>query len=117
MVEILKADLLPQHFAFVSLDEKSALFTLDRGLVIQKQGIRGNPHVFVELRIWFKPQTEQLEVSASEEVVAEFPPSRLPVRSQKELENLQRLLDSVRADVEARQVPGDSAAKRDSSHS
>ncbi len=103
-----------ENFSFVSADGSAVLFTLDRGVVVQEGG-RVAPHVVLELRVGFKPQSEGLEVTAWEEVVADFPSSRQRVRSPKELENLQRLLDKIRADLEAQSAGGDSGIKRDSS--
>jgi len=116
VVELLKAELLPQGFALESANDKGALFTLDRGMVAQR-GNRLVPfaHVVLELQFRFKQKSEDLAVSASEEAVGERGQRlefRKPVESQRN--NLQRLLDSVRADLE-RAAPGDTAAKRDSS--
>ena len=57
VLDLLRAELLPQSFVLVSADEKGALFTLDRGLVIQDRG-RGNAHVILELRVRYKPQAD-----------------------------------------------------------
>src|SRR5438132_6657590 len=46
VVELLKAELLPQGFALESANDKGALFTLDRGMVAQ----RGNR--LVPLHTW-----------------------------------------------------------------
>ena len=86
VVDLLKADLIPQGFKLENASEKSALFTLDRGNVIQRDG--RIVHVVIELR--------------------------RAVESQVERSSLQRLLEKVRADIEARPVPRDSSAKRDS---
>jgi hypothetical protein len=114
VVEVLKKDLLPQGFKFASGDEKAALFTLDRGVVIQERGA-GTAHVILELRVRFKPQVQDLEVTATEEVLDVLLRSRRAVRSQAELNNLQRLLDSIRIDLESRPASSDSAVRRDSS--
>jgi hypothetical protein len=107
VVEVLKGELLPQGFQLVRADEKSALFALDRGMVMQQgSGFRGSPvHIVLEFAIRFKERKEGLQVNASEEVVgnprssAEF---RKPVESRAERDNMQRLLDSVRESLEAR---------------
>ena len=116
VVEILKTELVPQGFKFLSADEKSSLFILDRGVVVQERG-RGTTHVILELRFWFKPRPEGLEVRSGEEVTdALYRTARKTVRSPAELNNLQRLLDQIRSDLEARPARPDSGAKGDSSH-
>jgi len=119
VVAVLNADLQPQGFALVKADDKTALFTLDRGMVAQ-QGGRGAVHVILELRFRFKAKSEGLQVTASEEVVGGAGTTleyRKPVESRVERQNLQRLLDKAREGLEARPASGDSAASRDSSPS
>src|SRR2546422_9462012 len=72
VVERLRAKLLPQGFALESANDKSALFTLDRGTVAQQ----GNPlvpfvHVVLELQFRFKQKSDDLSVTAKEEAVGE----------------------------------------------
>src|SRR6266702_8154358 len=90
----------------------SALFTLDRGMVGQRQG--GAIHVVLELQFSFKQKSDGLVVRADEVVVGQAGTSfenRKPVESRVERDNLQRLLDSVRARIEA---TADSAGRHDS---
>ena len=117
VVEHLRTQLLPQGFKLESTNNKNALFTLDRGLVAQ----RGNPavpvvHVVIELQFRFKQKADGLSVTANEEAVGERGRPlefRKPVES--EHDNLQRLLEAVRAELEAAVPPSDTVAKRDSS--
>src|SRR2546426_6315443 len=112
VVDVLKTYLLPQAFKFESADDKAALFSLDRGIVVQ-QGGHGTSHVMLELRVRFKPESQDLEVTAWEEVFdVGFPTTRRTVRSRAELDNLQHLLDKVKDDLEAHPGP---TVKRDSS--
>ncbi len=116
VVERLKTDVLPQGFTLRNAGDKSALFALDRGNVIQRDG--RVVHVVLELTVRFKHKDEGLEVTASEEAVGTATAGmdfRRPVESPAERNNLQRLLDRVRTDLEARPLPLDSGAKRDSS--
>jgi len=120
VVEALKAQLLPQGFQLVSVDDKSALFALDRGMV-QQQGSRMESgalvHIVLEFTARFKQKAEGLQVTASEEVVGN-PRSRLqfrkPVESYEERHNMQTLLDAIKTDLDGRQSSRDSARKRDS---
>ncbi len=112
VVEVLKTDLLPQGFQLQRADQKTALFTLDRGMVGQRQG--GAIHVVLELQFSFKQKSDGLVVRADEVVVGQAGTSfenRKPVESRVERDNLQRLLDSVRARIEA---TADSAGRHDS---
>lgn len=119
VVEALKTQLLPQGFQFVRGNDKSALFTLDRGMVAQQgnQMVRGAMvHIVLEFTARFKQKKEGLQVTASEEVVGNPRSSvgfRKPVVSQAERDIMQQLLDAVRVDLEARPV-ADSVARRDS---
>jgi hypothetical protein len=118
VVEALKAQLLPQGFQFVRADDKSALFTLDRGMVSQHaEPFRGAlVHIVLEFTVRFRQKDAGLQVMASEEVVGNPRAStqfRKPVTSQAERASMQQLLDAIRADLEARPV-ADSVAKRDS---
>src|SRR5437016_2098024 len=115
VVERLEVQLVPQGFTLESANDKGALFTLDRGTVAQ-QGNRLVPfaHVVLELQFRFKQKSDDLSVSAGEEAVGERGQRlefRKPVESQRN--NLQRLLDTVRVDLE-RAAPGGTEAKRDS---
>jgi hypothetical protein len=107
VVEALKVELLPQGFQLVRANEKTALFTLDRGMVMQEgSGFRGSlVHIVLEFTVRFKQKNEGLQVTASEEVVGN-PGSRIgfrrPVESRTERDNMQKLLDSVRDSLEAR---------------
>jgi hypothetical protein len=111
VVDLLKAELLPQKFAFVNANQKAALFTLDRGLLAQTGTVRGNAQVVLELRARFKPTSAGLEVTLLEEVTTVFPASRVVVRSPKELENLQRLLDRIKGIIEANATAADSSPR------
>ena len=86
--------------------------------MVQQSGPVPIVHIVIELRVRYKVKSEGLEVSASEEAVGatgsrsyDF---RKPVNSLAELGNLQRLLDKVRVELEARPSLADSAARRDS---
>jgi len=120
VVDALKGQLQPQGFQLVRADEKSALFSLDRGMVPQ-QGSRAVQgalvHVVLEFTARFKQKDQGLQVTASEEVVGNPRSStqfRKPVESPLERQNMQRLLDAVRAEIQSRQSARDSATKRDS---
>ena len=119
VVEALKMQLLPQGFQFVSANERSALFALDRGMVPQQgnQIVRGAIlHVVLEFTARFKQKKEGLQVTASEEVVGDPRSSvqfRKPVESEAERRSMQQLLDTIRADLEGRPT-ADSATRRDS---
>ncbi len=119
VVEALKIQLLPQGFQFVSASDKNALFALDRGMVAQQgtEMVRGAMvHIVLEFTARFKQKKEGLQVTASEEVVGNPRSSlqfRKPVVSQAERNSMQQLLDTIRADLEARPT-ADSATRRDS---
>ena len=102
VVAVLKADLLPQGFKFVNADKNNALFTLDRGMVAQRNG--STVHVTLELHAHFKQQSDGLLVNLYEEVVGESGTAayefRRPVENQRERDNLQRLLDGEKARIE-----------------
>jgi len=96
-----------QGFRLEDSTKKQALFSLDRGLVSQTSGsmVQSVP-VVLELRVRFKQKPDGLQVDADEEVVGargnrqfEF---RKPVRTTAERETMQRLLEAVKADLEAR---------------
>jgi hypothetical protein len=118
VLEALKANLLPQGFTLKESNKKGALFTLDRGNVIQSTGPIASVHVVIELQFRYRSKPNGLEVSASEEAVGATGSSmmdfRRPVESPKELANLQQLLDSVRVTLETRSASVDSVAKVDS---
>ncbi len=115
----LKSKLLPQGFQLQRSDAKSALFTLDRGMVAQEgsQYVRGTlVHIVIELTARFKQKQDSLQVTASEVVVGNPRASmgfRKPVQTHAELDNMQRLLETVKADLEARK-PTDSTTGHDS---
>ncbi len=118
VLEALKAQLLPQGFQVVRADDKSALLTLDRGMVAQQaEPFRGAlVHIVLEFTVRFRQKDAGLQVTASEEVVGNPRAStqfRKPVTSQAERASMQQLLDAIRADLEARPA-ADSGAKRDS---
>jgi hypothetical protein len=115
VIDALKATLVPQGFKVGSTGDKNALFTLDRGNVIQQSG--DVVHVVLELQVRFKRKAEGLEVAASEEAVGSATRGmdfRRRVENPAELHTLQRLLDSVRTELEARVAAGDSGARHDS---
>ena len=114
VVEALKAELVPQGFQLIKANDKSALFALDRGMVAQQgnQMVRGAlVHIILEFTVRFKQKEQGLQVTASEEVVgnprssAQF---RKPVESQGERDNMQHILDMIRANLEARKPRPDS---------
>jgi hypothetical protein len=95
-----------QGFRLEDSTQKRALFSLDRGLVSQSSAVVQSVPVVLELHLRFKLKPEGLQVDADEEVVGargnrqfEF---RKPVRSAAERETMQRLLEAVKADLEAR---------------
>lgn len=96
-----------QGFKLEDSTAKQALFLLDRGLISQNRasGVVSVP-VVMEFYLRFKPKPEGLEVRAFEEVVGdrknrtfEF---RQPVRSDAEIDTMQRLLETVKAELEMR---------------
>jgi len=119
VVEALKVELLPQGFEFVRANDKSALFTLDRGMVQQQgnQMVRGAlVHIVLEFTVRFKQKDDGLQVTANEEIVGNPRSStqfRKPVESRGERDNMQRLLDNVRTALESRPAGAD-VTKRDS---
>jgi len=113
----LKGRLLPEGFKLESGNNKGVLFTFDRGLVAQ-QGSPTVPfaHITLEVHFRVKQKSEGLSIAANEEAVGERGRPlefRNPVDSQRD--KLKRLLDSVRADIEAGKPPADTTAKPDSS--
>ena len=114
VVDNLKARLLPHGYVLESVNDKSALFTLDRGMVSQ----RGNAavpvaHIVIELQVRFKQKANGLSVTAMEDVVGERGRPlefRRPAISDRE--TVQRMLEAVRAEIEA-QSPGNDSAKAD----
>src|SRR3954464_7301201 len=69
VLEALKGNLLPQGFQLAEAGNKGALFTLDRGNVIQRTGLIPIVHVVIELQLRYKAKAEGLEVSASQDAV------------------------------------------------
>lgn len=115
VVTALKAQLLPQGFQFVRGDDKGALFALDRGIVQQQDQRVGAAHIVLEFSVRFKQKDDGLQVTAREEVVGNPRSSvqfRKPVESQAERNSMQRLLDAVRADIDAHGAAD--STKRDS---
>jgi hypothetical protein len=113
VVRAINNELAPQGFKLDDSSQTAARFSLDRGLVNQRtaQGVQGVPMV-LELHLRFKPKSDGLEVSAYEELVAgqavgvqSSTESRQAVRSQKEKEGMQTLLDFVKSDLEAKTKP------------
>lgn len=97
-----------QGFKLADSSKKQAVFTLDRGMVSQTaaNGMPMSVHVTLELRLRYKPKPDSLQVDASEEVVGETGSRtmdfRKSVQTPAERESMQRLLDEVKAELEAR---------------
>ena len=97
-----------QGFKLADSSKKQALFTLDRGMVSQTaaNGMPGSVHVTLEFHLKFKPKADSLQVDASEEVVGQTGSRsfdfRKPVETPAEHDSMQRLLDDVKAELEAR---------------
>ena len=112
VVRAINNELGPQGFKLHDSSQTAARFSLDKGLINQRtaQGVQGVPTT-LELHLRFKPKDDALEVSAYEELVhgrvqgggtdANNAESREQVRSQKEREGMQQLLDFVKSDLEA----------------
>jgi hypothetical protein len=112
VVRAINNELGPQGFKLQDSSQTAARFSLDKGLINQRtaQGVQGVPTT-LELHLRFKPKDDALEVSAYEELVhgrvqgggtdANNAESREQVRSQKEREGMQQLLDFVKSDLEA----------------
>ena len=110
VVVAIEKRLVPQQFQLADSSEKNAMFTLDRGMVSQKgSSMVGSVHVTLELRLRFKAKTDSLQVDASEEVVGESGVRSLEFRRKvttpAEIDVMQRLLNEVRAELEARPAP------------
>ncbi len=69
-------------------------------------GMPGSVHVTLEFHLKFKPKADSLQVDASEEVVGQTGSRsfdfRKPVETPAEHDSMQRLLDDVKAELEAR---------------
>ena len=118
VTEALKATFGPQGFQAGKTDDKGALFTLDKGNITQNSANGMQVvHVTVEIQARYKKKTEGLEVSLKEEVVGTTRDQEMrnPVVNRTETDNLQKLLDGIRADIEAKATHPDSTVKRDSS--
>ena len=109
VVRAINNELGPQGFRLDDSSQTAARFSIDKGLVNQRtsQGVQGVP-TRLELHLRFKPKDDGLEVSAFEELVrgqvqgqSGSAESRESVRSQKEREGMQQLLDFVKSDLEA----------------
>jgi len=117
VVDHLKGRLLPQGYKIETANDKGALFTFYRGVIAQQ----GNPavpfaRITLEVHFRFKSKTEGLSVAASEEIVGERGrPLEFRRTADSQHDALQRLLDGVRADIEAGKPPADTTAKPDSS--
>ena len=111
VVAAINNELGPQGFKLMDSSQTAARFVVDKGLVNQRtaQGVQGVP-TSLELHLRFKQKNDALEVSAYEELVhgrvqgggsgADNAESREQVRSQKEAEGIQQLLDYVKSDLE-----------------
>lgn len=111
VVAAINNELGPQGFKLMDSSQSAARFVLDKGLINQRtaQGVQGVPTT-LELHLRFKQKNDALEVSAYEELVhgrvqgggsgANSAESREQVRSQKEAEGIQQLLDYVKSDLE-----------------
>ncbi len=101
----LQATLQPQGFKAGKTDDKGALFALDKGesTVNTAQGMVVY-RVTIELQSHYKQRGDSLEVSLKEEVVRTSRDSedRTQVVSRNEVDNLQRLLDGIRTDLETK---------------
>jgi hypothetical protein len=113
VVRAINNELGPQGFKLEDSSQTAARFSQDHGLVNQRtaMGVQGVPTV-LELHLRFKPKNDGLEVTAYEELVTGrvagsqgSTESRQAVRSQKEKEGIQTLLDFVKSDLEARTKP------------
>ena len=97
-----------QGFKLADSSKKQAMFTLDRGMVSQTaaNGMPQSVHVTLEFHLRFKPKADSLQVDASEEVVGETGTRtmdfRKPVQTPAEHDSMQRVLDDVKAELEAR---------------
>jgi hypothetical protein len=90
--------------------KSEAIFSLDRGVTTLKVGgtVRTVTQV-LELHLRFKQKSDGLEVNANEEMVGARGEHALelrnPVRSRGEQDNMQKLLDLIKSDLEARPTP------------
>lgn|SRR5437667_11972864 len=108
--DVIKAvtnELSSQGFTLYDSTKTEAIFSLDRG--VTTLNIRGSVSTItqvLEFHLRFKQKSDGLEVNANEEMVGargqhmvEF---RNPVRSRGEQDNMQKLLDVIKSDLEAR---------------
>ena len=109
VVVAMQKRLSAKGFKLADSSRKQAMFTLDRGMVSQVGATTSMPqsvHVTLEFHMRFKPKADSLQVDASEEVVGETGNRSLdfrkPVQTPAEHDNMQRLLDDVKAELEAR---------------
>ncbi|MFN2571330.1 MAG: hypothetical protein ABR537_06915 [Gemmatimonadales bacterium] len=107
VVRAINEHISSQGFRLEDSSAKRALFSLDRGLVSQRTNsmVQSVP-VVLELQLRFKPKPDGLQVDADEEVVGargnrqfEF---RRRVQGTAERETIQRLLETVKSDLEGR---------------
>lgn len=96
-----------QGFRLDDSSEKEAVFVVDRGFAQTTYRLR--PYrvpLVLEFQLRFKPTDEGLEVNAYEELVKARGNGTLewrdPVRSRAERDTMQRLLDEVKKELEAR---------------
>ena len=116
VVTALKAQLATQGFTLDHASKKEAVFSLDRGNVVQNNGMVVHGHL--EMHTWFKQikNTDTLHVTATEEAVGQATQGmdfRRPIDSPADVAKLQNLLDFVRTQV---MTPDSVAAKRDTTH-
>ena len=96
-----------QGFTLYDSTKSEAIFSLDRGVTtLNIRGAVSTVPQVLELHLRFKQKSDGLEVNANEEMVGgrgqhmvEF---RNPVRSRSEQDNMQKLLDLIKSDLEAR---------------
>ena len=116
VVAVLKTQLATQGFTLDHSSKKEAVFSLDRGNVVQNNGMV--VHVHLEMRTLFKQNktADTLHVMASEEAVGQATQGmdfRKPIDSPADVAKLQNLLDYVKTQV---MTPDSAAAKRDTAH-
>jgi hypothetical protein len=111
VTEAVGAYLQPQCFILIRSDSTRAVFALDRGMMAQQNmfhGRHGNNlfRVVMELHLQFRPKAEGVEVGYYEDVVVLDNDSSLVERrrvtTHSELDNLRRLMDAIRVELEPR---------------
>jgi len=114
VVAVLKTQLASQGFVLDHASKKEALFSLDRGNVVQNNGMV--VHVHLEMHTWFKSKNDTLKVTAIEEAVGQASQGadfRRAIDSPTDVAKLQDLLNYVKTRVV---TPDSAAAKRDTTH-